>query len=130
MVDFNNETTVTRNAADLERTLILEKRENFLIALEQYRKTMREGANTPTGKIGSRLEALYYQMYSMIKRRFKTEDFNFLQETLHSKKEDDILKLFRILSDCLDELELTKLDTKKKVDFTNIEAANKSKGYG
>jgi len=129
-VDFNNEKTIGTPAIDVERINILGKRDNFLEALEHYHTLSFRGAGANINVVRSRMITLFLQLYSTLRRHFSEEEFNNIKHICGtSKKEEELIEQFSKISDLLDKLRITRLDTKKVYDSTNVEAENKEKGY-
>ena len=127
MVDFDNETTITRPAADIERVLILQKREDFLNAFEQYSKQNRRNVQVETHVLGSRIEALFMQIEAMLRDHLKPEEFIALHEKVKSEEPEELIQSFFTISGLLRDIHLTKIDTMKKPPL-HIVARNKMAG--
>jgi len=78
--------------------------------------------------MASRIYSLYLQNIKPIKRNITKEDFKQLEKDVNSIEEADLIKAFLIINGVLDELRLTKIDTGKKHDTTNVEEENHVKG--
>jgi hypothetical protein len=126
MVDFNNESTITRPAEDVLKILILERRVYWFDALEFYRKKEDEGIKVSVGLLSSRLLAFYLYVRSTYKRKHPQE-YKELDRLVKSKKNEDLLKAGEIIDDFLDEMQLTKWDTKVRLGG-NIVERNKAQG--
>ena len=134
MVDFNNETTIGKPPKEIVALIILEKLYNFLEADEDYIKKRLGGAAWPVATTRARLRTLFLIAYPMLKRRLKIEEFENIRaicEDITTKATDkEILDSFKIISNVLDELGLTKLDDKPVFNRRRIEEANAAQGYG
>jgi len=128
MVDFNNEATISTPAVDIVRVLILQRHSDALDAIEFYKKKTLGGVAYPTDVMASRIYSLYLQNIKPIQRNISKEDFKQLEKDVNSIEEADLIKAFLIINGVLDELRLTKIDTGKKHDTTNVEEENHVKG--
>ena len=129
MVDFDSEATIASSAYDIERVQILKKREYFLEAVETYEKNIRKGIEPSSHVTGARLMNLFFQLYSMLKRKLKEEEFDLLSKQVKSEDYGQHVEAFLKISMFLDELQLTKIDTKRSLGG-NIVTRNKSQGWG
>jgi hypothetical protein len=125
MVDFNTETTLSRNASDIVKILVLEKREDCFLALKGLKKLIFIGGDPSEADFRARLVVFYEEIRSMFIR--KKGDDRELEQLLRGNI-NDLIIAFRILNSFLDEVNLTKLDTRQKYDATNIELENELKG--
>lgn len=129
MVDFDSEATIASSAYDIERVQILKKREYFLEAVETYEKNIRKGIETSSHVTGARLMNLFFQLYSMLKRKLVAEEFTKLEKKVKSEDYGQHIDAFLIISKFLDELQLTKIDTKHNLGG-NLVKRNKAQGWG
>lgn len=129
MVDFNSDTTVSTPAADIQRIVVLERRYNVMEVIESYVKIKDSGADTgpELALIRSRLLSFYLELRDLCKRQLSPEDFDTLKTQCTSSKYKDLLDGYMTLNSMLDSIKLTRLDTKKKYDSTNVEEENKEK---
>lgn len=125
MVDFNAEATVSAAATDILRILILQRRNDVIDSIEQYRK-IEEHSDPDTGVIRARLFSLFLEIQAMIKR--KRKDYEDISKGTLSKKFDELLETFMILNEFLDENRLTRIDTKEVYDSTRVSSEDKQKG--
>ncbi len=128
MVDFNNDATITTPATDVEKILILQKRENFIDALEHCNKIDGMGGTADLSVARSRLHSLYLQLQASLKRNMDPQTFLELEKDLKSEELQDILNAFFSISNWLDEIKLTRIDTKRKYDSSKVETENKARG--
>lgn len=126
MVDFNNETTVTRPAVDIMRVLILEKRENVIVAFGFYKKKESSGVVLNEGALQSSILELFLDLRAAIKRR-SPEKYEWIEKKCNSKKHEDLLEAYCFIDDYLDEVKLTRIDTSTPLGGNIIER-NKAHG--
>ena len=131
MVDFNNETTIGRPAVDIERVSVLQRRYEYIEALEDYNKHKFMNARKDTSIIRARLVSLFLELQGTIKRHLKEKEYNELYTNIFNAKDFEInLQSFLIINEFIDDkLKITRLDTQKYYDASNVEEENKEKGY-
>ena len=130
MVDFNNETTTTIPALNVERILVLEKREYFINAVESHDVVAFKGASFPINVMRARLKSLFLQLQAFIKRRLGDKDYLILRDKVFNTKDyDELLLIFESISELLDSIKLTTIDTRKAYDSTDVEEENTIKGF-
>lgn len=128
MVDFNNETIVGIPAQDIERVLILQARNDFLIGREHYAKEKIQAGYSDTSTISTRLQTLFLQLQALLKRRLKEEEYDKMKhEIFNTKDYETILINYIIINELLDSINLTKIDTKKVYDRIRVEEENREK---
>ena len=126
MVNYNNETTIATPSIDINRIQILERRAYVIEALEQYYEYKLGGSKGNSHIFRSRLASLFWELQETLKRKFPNE-YEVMKTILMSKdsKFDEIVKIWETINLMLGEINLTKIDTKKQYDSTDIEAENK-----
>jgi len=129
MVDFNNENTVGMPAVDIERVSLLQRRYDFIEAYEHYKKQKIGGVNAQLNVMQARLISFFLQMHGMLQRRKKENSFAELQKKFFAAdNENEILRLFYLLSKELDGINLTKIVSKKDYDRSIAEEENREAG--
>jgi len=128
MVDFNNETTVSTPAVDIVRVLILQRRADLMEALEDYIKKEGLGYSQSINIVKARLYTMFLEISGMLKRR-APQDYARLETGIRGLEEtEDIIKIVLEFNNILDDIGLTKIDTRKKFDSTIAELENEEKG--
>lgn len=127
MVDFDNETTIGTPAGDVIKIIILQRRYDVLEALESYNKTQGAGAEGGNSIFRARLTTLFYELHPALKRQ-KELDVEKLKEQIQHGKQEDLIAAFEQINDTLDQLRLTRFDTRKQIDTTRVEHEDKEKG--
>lgn len=132
MVDFNNETTITRPAIDIERVIVLQRRFDCIEAYESYNKHNFQGAGADISDFKARLNSLFWELKSALKRHFPKNSkgdpsYKDVDEWIKSDNDEDLLKAFDLINDWLDSIKLTRLDTHKVYDSTRVETENREK---
>ena len=129
MVDFNNETTIGTPAVDVVRILILQRHADLIEAWEGYLKKKYSNVQPNSSIVRARLQSLFIQLQSAIKRSRTEEAYTIVVKGIReAKEEDELYKQIIFLNEFLDDLKLTRIDTKKKYDSTNVEEENRAKG--
>ena len=129
MVDFNNDTIVGIPAQDIERVLILQARNDFLIAHEHFKKEKAQSNYNDITLIAVRLQTLFLELQALLKRRLKPEEYEAMYSSIFNTKAsyEDIIKYYLVINELLDSINLTKIDNKKVYDRTRVEIENKEK---
>lgn len=130
MVDFDNEATVGTPAVDIERVSILQRRFDLLEALEGYNKNRFRSVATDISIVKARVLTFFYQLQGMLVRKLKPEEYKKLKDDCHDIKDiDTVLSILEQFNVMLDGLRLTRIDTRKQIDYTRVEEENKEQGY-
>lgn len=130
MVNFNNENTISTPATDVMRILILERRANVIEAIEHYIKLRNNGTDIADLEIlKARLFTMYLEVSAMLNNHLKPEEYAELQEQIGSDSFKDLVQAFHKIDGVLYDITLTKIDSKRNIDWSNIEATNKAYGY-
>jgi hypothetical protein len=128
MVDFNNETTIGTPAIDIVRVLVLQRRNDLFEAYEKYLINESSGVQSNNSIVRARLKSWFLEHQAYLKKRKLTaEEYAKLLNDLNS---EDIKKLEEViyqLNEALDDLGITKIDTKKVFDTTRVELENQNK---
>lgn len=128
MVDFNSEATVGTPAVDLVRVMALERLNNAIEGYEDFVKKKAQGYERDTSIISSRLYSLFLILEGAIIRKEGEDKAKEYEEKCLSSNEDQLKDMMKYFTKYLDELKLTRLDTKKVYDKTLVETENKVKG--
>lgn len=126
MVDFNNETTVTRAFDEIVKVVILQRRYEAINELETIYKKKYSRVQRDLSVLKSKIYSLYIEIKPLIERKHK--GFKAFQEQineLQNKNEDELAEVLNTLNDILDDSGLTKIDNIIKYDRTNILEANR-----
>lgn len=130
MVDFNNETTIGTPASDVQKISILQRRYDFIEAHEDYKKKKLNNVTVSLNVLRARSESLFFEIQATLKRRLKPDVYNSLLGSLFNPKDyEDIRRVFFIINEFLDELKLTRIDTYKVYDSTDVDTEDKVKGF-
>lgn len=129
MVDFNNDTTVTTPSGDVIKILRLERRYNLLEALENYylQKELGQAYQHELAIVKSRLKTLKVEIEGEISRKWKGQALREFETLLDSSKEVDILAAWDKINLLLDDIGLTRMDTRHRYDSTRVETENRAK---
>jgi hypothetical protein len=128
MVDlFESPTNTGRPAVDIVRVMVLQNRANALESLEAYFKYEFKGVAGDQSVLRARLITWFMEHQSYLERSNTTikeriEELLFREEEL---TRDEIKEVFYKLNNILDTLRITRLDTHKVYDRSNIEEDNK-----
>ena len=125
---FNKDATISTPAIDIVRVLVLQRCDNALESIESYRKKQGLGISHSTSECSARVNSLFLQIRDLLKRRMKAEAFDTLESNMGSTKFKDILEGYKTILTVLDRIRLTRLDTGKEIDTTDLEEENKEAG--
>jgi len=125
---FNKDATISTPAIDIVRVLVLQRCDNALESIELYKKKFMLGIDYPIAECSSRVHSLFLQIRNLLERRLKPEDYTNLETEVTSSKFVDILNAYQTMLTVLDRIRLTRLDTGKEIDTTDLEAENKEAG--
>jgi hypothetical protein len=130
MVDYNNDTTLATPSVDINRVQILERRAYVIESLEEYYRFKLNGAGGNDKVFRSRLASLYWELQETLYRKFEPGVFENMKKVLFSanSKHEDILVYWNKINMLLGQINLTKIDTKKEYDTTDLEAENSEHG--
>ena len=130
MVDFNNESTITRTPKDILEILIIEKRTYFIDAFEKYNKDRSNNIKASIAVIKSRLFSLFLEIRPSLKKHLDKKEFEELEGLLESKESKGLLDAFDIMSEFLYSKKLIMWDSMKQYDPSSAEEENKFHGMG
>ena len=130
MVDFNNPATISTPPGDILKIAILERRAYFLNAYEQYEKALSLGGGfADIHVVRAAAISLFLELEPALDNDDKEKCAALLQNVFSQEKNVIIfLEVFRAINAWLYTKNLTKFDTRKDVDSTDLEAVNVSKG--
>jgi len=130
MTEFKPEDYVGKSGDDVVRINILARFWNVIESFGAYRSAISRGQGVNTYVIAGRLEELFNQIHGMLKRRLKPEQYTLLlNQCRKSSNIDDLHNGFDTISIMLDEIAITRIDTREKYDSTSVETENKIQGY-
>jgi hypothetical protein len=134
MVDFSNDSIVSRPPTEVINIIVIEHWYNCRVAWQHYFKHRLAGAGVSTSEFRSRISSLYLSVIELLLRKdkLKPEEINLLNKvctTFGNFKEDDILKCYLIINRELDKSNLVKVDTKPFINRHSIEGSNKAHGF-
>jgi hypothetical protein len=128
---FGNRENQAYSSESIVKILILQRRD---WALQSLRELYNEGAK---GQIASEsglahfaadLFALYEELRPLLKRRLPAPEYATLSQKVLSQEYDDLLAAFETINTILDDVKLTRIDTKQVFDTTSGEDENERGG--
>jgi len=129
--DFNNESSLGTNRAHILDLIVLGRRDEWLNTFQEYRIASATNSSSKDSlfyRLIAIIQTLEFEIRETLKRRIKDEYKDFKYNLDNIKTEDDLLASFNAVSEVLDKLNITKIDTRIAVDTTDVEAVNVSKG--
>jgi hypothetical protein len=128
---LKKETLVGIAPLNLVKLGIIEARDNFILAYEDYTEGIEKSGDPTPAYLISRLRVWFLKMQAYLKRTEEEHDYLYTKEMIMDNKELElleILELYYILNQEMDAMGLTKIDTKDRIDRTRIELVNRSHG--
>jgi len=130
MVDFNSDGALGTNRGHILDLVLLGRHDEWLNTYQKYVLSKLENSsdqNRLLNTLKAISQTIEFQLRETLKRRVKT-NYEEFKELIKRNDEKSIIESFNIINRTLDELQITKIDTRKNIDFTNIEEVNRSKG--
>ena len=133
MVDFNSEGAFTSNKAHILELVILGRRDELINAFQLWRESRIENNSKEPNlknKLRAVLFALFLELERPISRRLKAH-YDSIKKTVYSLDvidDRDLINVFLLINEALDEMNLIKIDNKKKYASTLVENENEEKG--
>jgi len=124
MVDFNNEGTMTTPAGDVVKMCILERWYNLIEAFEAYDKNKSSGIQAEFHIMKSRLLSLFRVLTPALLRAGKKAEYEEIILLSQEGGYEDLLRAFNIMNTFLDDIRLTRIDTKPKYNRDRVEEEN------
>ena len=130
MVDFTNDTLMSRPPSDIVAIILLEKYNNYIEAVEVYISKEDKGfTHSVLSTLKSRLYAMFIAQKPALKRALKPEDFKLLESIPEFEEFEEISEAYDVIISWLDKIKLLRLDTLKERDITDILGENAYAGY-
>ena len=135
MVNFDSEQMLTTNKGEILNLIVLGRRDELLNTFQQWRVScISNGSNKKTveEKLRGSLFVLFMEIERPLSRKLDKKVFEDLEIFVYSESTDiskvDIISAYHVLNKFLDDINLTKIDTKKNFDSRNLEDENAEKG--
>ena len=128
MVDWNNETTIGTPAADVIKILLLQRRADVFEAYEDFIKKQDFGSDIGITIVKSRLMTYFLELQAYLKRQLSKKEYDKLVFELENLNERSTFNLICTFNEVLDNLNITKMDTRKRIDATRVTNEDESKG--
>ena len=136
MVEFNGEGVLGTNRSHILDLVVLQRRDDFINSFEEYRFSCLENSSDTRQKLfrlKSRLQAIFLELDCLLQRRVNEKEheltyIDLKKQINKAESEEEIINSFYIINNILDKLNITRIDTKRLIDFTDIEAVNTDKG--
>lgn len=134
MVNFQNETTITRPRQDIINFTVLERRQDVLNTYKEYKETVIKRNNYDQRKFAafqSSLLTLAEEIRAMLIEAIPTDNKKIYKEykeivnDIELGNEEQIIKAWHYIDTLLYEKGLTKSDTKEVYDRTDIWGSNR-----
>lgn len=132
MVDYNSQQTISTPPGDVLKIAILERRHYVIGAIQAMRKLIIRGGQANVQEVKPALEALFLELDPALQADLPEKEYGELKQNVWCEEDDDAKKTmaaFSTINTWLYKKNLTKFDTRKSVDHTDIEAVNNSNGF-
>jgi len=144
MVDFNSEGAFTANKSHILELVILGRRDELINTFQLWRESLIAN-DSREEKFKHKLRAVLFSLFLELERPLfrklserkvdsdvlnvvKYNDLRRLVFSVDHINNDDLVDAYLTFNRALDEMNLIKIDNKKKFDSTNIELENDIKG--
>jgi len=134
MVDFNSDSAFTANKSHILELIVLGRRDELINTFQLYKENslaQNSKADNLRLKLQSALLVLFIELDQALSRKLDNSVYDDMKKHLLGSdplKDSVLSKYFFSINTALDELNLIKIDTKKKYDTTEIESENEQKG--
>ena len=130
MVDFDNDGTVGTPYNELLTFILLEARYKAREAWRKYFESMAKGGTARDYHLSAHMKDFFMECRRMLKKDMTEEQYSEFRAKAFSEDPEVLLEVFEYLDDFLYSKRLTKLDTKRRIDYSSPEAVNKAHGFG
>lgn len=124
---FEGEATISQSAGHIQKILVLEKKEKTLSSWSAYNNAVKNSGEERINRnrLESNILALLLDLWAILERKNKKPE-----EIQEKVKSGEYYEAIKEIASFLDEIGLTKFDTKFKLDHSNIAQRNKVRmGY-
>ena len=131
MVDFNSDGALGTNRSHILDLVILGRRDEWLNTFQKFQISKVENGSDQIRLLNilrGIAQTMEFEIRETLKRRLNKEYDKFKEELYHSQEEKVLMNCFDQINTVLDKLQITRIDTRKQIDFTNIEESNTAKG--
>ena len=130
MVDFSNDTLMSKPPADVVALILLEKYANFLEAVELWIIQENKNYNHNTFlSVKARLFVLFWAQKEAFRRALPEKEFNLLEALPDTETFTEVVTAYNIIIKWLDATRILKLDTIKIRDTEDLSASNIAMGF-
>jgi len=124
-----NREYIGSSAGGYLKLLILDKRDDAIQTLRNYKQREARGIIASTHKVKARVYGLYLEICSSLKRSMEATEYKKLKEQIASNKISDLEDAFMTISDFLDSKRITRFDSKVNVEGMDAEEENEVDGF-
>lgn len=134
MVDFNSKELFTANKSEILNLIILGRRDELINTFQLWREKVFANSGEQLKlehKLRSCLFSIYLELEQPLTRKLDKEQIILIEDVVLTNQrveEKEILTAFKLINGFLDDINLTKIDVKRKYDTTDLEAENEAKG--
>lgn len=127
-MDADNERMVTGTPAEVLQFLILQKRDDVIIAFEDFHFKQNRGVFCRPDLLKAKLNSLWLEIGSAMRKEYEKKKGNKIlniERGLKSVHYDDLLSAFLEIDSWLYDKKLTQFDSRGGYDSTNVEVENR-----
>lgn len=134
MVDFNAPEMLSSNKGEIINIVILGHRDEVINAFKLWKekKLNETTAYKPIeDKLKGCLFALFLEIIEVLKRKLEEEEFQKIKSLLFSNKqieEEELFYCYENMNRVLDEMNLIRIDYKRKINYLDTEEENEANG--
>lgn len=128
---MSNEKTIETIATppqEVRKIQILQNREFVIEAIRKYYQITYTGADAPGHYVIGSIRAFFLDLEATLKRQLSNQHYQTLAQKIFSDNVEESINGFRRIEGYLDELNVTIVDTRKKINSMDAEEENESKG--
>jgi len=128
MVNFNNDTTITRPRQDIVNTAILERRQAVIDQLTEYKvRDIKKGSDSfRLAVFSAHLYTLLHEIEPMLDKewiKIKENPYKEIKDIytyIDNNQEEEVIKAWRFINKFLYSKGITKSDTRENLDRSDI----------
>jgi hypothetical protein len=129
VVDFEADGTVGTPFNELLTVILLEARYKARDSWRKYFENMAKSGQARDYHLSAHMKDFFLECRRMLKKDMTAEEYEAFRKKAFSDDPNELLEVFEYLDDYLYGKKLTRLDSKKRIDYDRPEAVNKAHGF-
>lgn len=110
------------------KIIILQRRNTCINAIQDYFKRVHANSTPPAHLVKAPIEALFLEIEPALERTITADAYKKYKEDVFKGDANTCINAFRSMNKWLDQRNITRVDTGRKIDTTNVEEENEEKG--